>query len=70
MLCGDLNGKEVQKGVDICICMADSFCCTVESNTTLYSNCTPLKLIKKYKIPEKGRRQGTKIQVENWPCCC
>ena len=25
MLCGDLNGKEVQKGGDICICMADSF---------------------------------------------
>ena len=29
------NGKEVQKGGDICICMADSFCCTVETNTTL-----------------------------------
>jgi len=32
---GDLNGKEVQKGGDICICMADSFCCTVETNWTL-----------------------------------
>ena len=25
---GDFNGKEVQKGGDICICMADSFCWT------------------------------------------
>ena len=26
-----LNGKEVQKGEDICICMADSFCYTVDT---------------------------------------
>ena len=31
---GDLNGKEIQKG-DICIYIADSFCYTVETNTTL-----------------------------------
>ena len=30
---GDLNGKEIQKRGDICV--ADSFCCTVETNTTL-----------------------------------
>ena len=35
MHCGDMNGKEVQKVGDTCICMADSFCCTVETNTTL-----------------------------------
>ena len=35
MHCGDLNGKEIQKRGDICICIADSFCCTVETNTTL-----------------------------------
>ena len=28
--CDNLNGKEVQKGGNICVCMADSFCCTVE----------------------------------------
>ena len=32
---GDLNGKEVQKGGDICKCMAESLCSTVETNTTL-----------------------------------
>ena len=31
MRCGDLSGKEVQKRVDRCI--ADSFFCTVETNT-------------------------------------
>ena len=38
---GDLNGKEVQKGGDICITMADSSCCAVEINNIakqLYSN--------------------------------
>ena len=35
MLCGDLNGKEIQKRGDICIRIADSLCCTVETNTTL-----------------------------------
>ena len=35
MHCGNLNGREVQKGGDICTCMADSFCCAVEANTTL-----------------------------------
>ena len=34
MHCGDLDGKEVQKGRSICICMADS----------LHSNYTPIKI--------------------------
>ena len=42
MLCGGLDGKEIQKGVDTYIppkggdtyiYTADSFCCTVETNT-------------------------------------
>ena len=37
-LCGDPHGKEIQKRGDICTAMADSFCCTVETNTTLESN--------------------------------
>ena len=27
MLCGDLNGKEMQKTGDVCIHIADSLCC-------------------------------------------
>ena len=44
MPCGDLSGKEVPKGEDMCLCVADSLCCIVETNTTytvfrqLYSN--------------------------------
>ena len=32
---GSGQGKEVLKGGDICILMADSPCCRVEINTTL-----------------------------------
>ena len=32
---GDLDGKGVQKGRDTCLCVADSFCNTVETNTIL-----------------------------------
>ena len=44
MLSGDLNGKEIQKRGNICIHIADSLCCTAETNTTLQSNYTPLKI--------------------------
>ena len=36
MLCGDVNGKAVQKKRgDVCIHVAGSLCCTVKTNTTL-----------------------------------
>ena len=35
MLCGDLDGKEIQKRGDICIQIADSLCCTAEIDMTL-----------------------------------
>ena len=44
MLCGDLNGKEIQKRGDVCICIVDSLGCTAETNTTLSSNYTPIKI--------------------------
>ena len=28
------NGKEIQGKGDICVCVADSFCCMAEINTT------------------------------------
>ena len=33
--CGDLNANEIQKRGEICMHMADSLCCRVETNTTL-----------------------------------
>ena len=47
VLCGDLNGKEIQKRGDMCIHTADSFHCTVETNTTLLNNYTSIKKKKK-----------------------
>ena len=44
MLCGDLNGKEIQNREDICICIADSFHCIVETITTLEGNYYPTKI--------------------------
>ena len=46
-------GKESKK-VDICICITDSFCCTVETNLTLQINCTPIKINSK-KINKEGQ---------------
>ena len=45
MLCGDLDGKEVQEGRDMCVHIVDSPHCTAESNTTLYSNYIPKIII-------------------------
>ena len=47
VLPGDLSGKEIQKSEGICICIADSLCCTVE--TTLKSNYTTIKYFLKDK---------------------
>ena len=47
--CGDLYGKEIQKGGDICASLAASLCCRVETNTTLGSNSAPIKINKQTK---------------------
>ena len=44
MHCADLNRKEVWKGRDICICMTDSFFCTVETSITMKSKYMPIKI--------------------------
>ena len=35
MLFGNLNGKETLKRGDICVHIADSLCCTAETNINL-----------------------------------
>ena len=39
---GGEGGTEVQEGSKICVHMADSLHCTVETSTTLQSNYTPI----------------------------
>ena len=41
-----VGGREALEGRDICIYRADSYCCTTEINTTLYSNYPPIKIFK------------------------
>ena len=52
MLCGDLDGWdvgrwEVQEGVDICIHIADSLCCTAETKHNFVKQLYPNVLIKR-----------------------
>ena len=54
MLCGDQNGEEIQKRGDMCVCGGDSLCCTAETNTTLESNCTAIKVNLKKKEKAGG----------------
>ena len=42
-------GRKSPKRGDICVCIADSLCYTTETNRTLQSNYTPVKIFKKYK---------------------
>lgn len=47
MLCDNLQwrrGWGLWEGGDICIHVADSLCCSAETNTTLLSNHTPVKI--------------------------
>ena len=50
VFCDDLEWwdggrREPQEGGDTCVCMVDSLCCTTVTNTTLYSNYTPIKKV-------------------------
>ena len=47
MLCGDLSWKEFQKRGDMCIHIADSLCCTVQTNTIVENNYIPIKIVLK-----------------------
>jgi len=57
VLCGELNGKEIQKHGDICIHVTDSICCPAETNIVkqLYSNNNYFKkeTIHKMYLPEQ-----------------
>ena len=43
ILCNDLYGNRIFKKVNMCICISDSVCHTVETNTTLSIKPTPIK---------------------------
>ena len=54
-------GRKSKKGVNINIHVTGSLCCTAETNTTLLSNCTPIK-INKYKIKFRKTKRNDKLK--------
>ena len=62
MHCGDLNGKEVQKGGSVCIRTADSFRWRTDANPTLENNCTPVKVNLK-----RERALTMQSKRKHWP---
>ena len=61
VLCGDLNGKKIEKRGGICICIVDSLCCIVETDKKLLSNYMPIKI--NFKISAKAN--NPKCQPED-----
>jgi len=63
MVCGYLRGKEIQKGGNTCVCIADSLCYTAETNATLYSQLYSSNFFFK-EVERKGDREdeGKMIQ--------
>ena len=56
VLCSDLNGKEIQKRGDIRRRRADSLCCAEDTETTLSSSYTPIRInLKRKKEPSLAR---------------
>ena len=46
---GRVGGREMQEGREMgtyCICITDSLCYKAETNTTMESNYTPIKMLK------------------------
>ena len=54
-------GREVPEGKDICIHIAESLCCTAETNTTLQSKYTPTK-------NDKLKKKKQICRVQYWVC--
>ena len=55
------SGREAEEAGGICTHMADSCCCTAETNTTLQSNYSPIKN-KKLNSFLKKKRLGPLIR--------
>ena len=49
MLCGDLDGKELQKRGGLCVHVAGSLHSAAESSTALRNSCSPIKVSLKKK---------------------
>ena len=62
------GGREAQEGEDICILIADLFCCTAETNTTLQINYSPIKKSFKGKMKGEARNRFSPHRSQNQSC--
>ena len=66
--CGDLNGKEIQKRGNMCIYVADSLCCTAETNS-IVNKYTPIKIKnKKNQPPSKKKKKSSLLHHKQTLC--
>ena len=52
--------------MDPCICIADSLCCTTEANTTLWINCTPIKINLKKTTKKENLNMKLQLSSSEW----
>ena len=60
MLCGGLDGRGLWGRMDTCVCMAESFCCSLEDITTSLTGYTPIQN-KKFKVWEEFSHKFFKV---------
>ena len=60
MLCGGLDGRGLWGRMDTCVCMAESFCCSLEAITTSLTGYTPIQN-KKFKVWEEFSHKFFKV---------
>ena len=62
MLCGSLDGRGAWGRTAVCICMAESFCCSPETTMTLLISNTPIQ----NKVSKKGSRIFEGASLQKW----
>ena len=52
------------KGIDICVCITDSHCCTPGTNTTLQVNYISIKFKKKKKERKENVKRALNVNAK------
>ena len=66
MVCGSLDGTGVWGGMNTCICMAESLCCSLET-TTLLIGYIPIQS-KKFKVSgeRKSNNRCSELEIQDY----
>ena len=63
VICGDLNRRKSKKEGIYVIHIADPLCCTAETNTTLESNYTPVKIFPKRESNAQKKTEEKALKI-------